>query len=288
MPSTALLLGQMVHKGLEGHHGASDGSGAILAFAKSLHASPGENPLSDAEIDRIEYCHGVAQAMVAGYAENWASDTTPRAQLLEAPFQVRLPSGDYLTGTIDRLVQLDSGEWWLWEHKTTSDYSQNYFDAAAVSWQVCGYMLGARKLTGEWPRGIIYNTILKSELKQSTKESKEEFHQRVANQYLGRPYKLSGKKQTDAECAEAASKMYARTEIILSKRHLKQFAADTQYMMREIREAAASGNESAFYPNTGHCNRGFMRCGYLDTCAAYENVPNTHWFEQKQEDVIRV
>jgi hypothetical protein len=283
LPAPALLLGQAVHKGLEAHHREpGTGPAAILAFARSLAAAS----LTDREQEGLQTAHSLAQAMLGGYARRWATDPTPDEQLLEQQAEVRLPNGDFLTGTIDRLVRVGA-DWWLWEHKTTSDYSQNYFDQAAVSWQVAGYMLLARKLTGHWPKGIVYNTLLKSQLVQSTSESREEYFARVARQYLGQPYQLRGK-QTPEAALEAADRMFARTEILLSKRHLRTYTDDLTFMLEEIRSAVHGGNPSAFYPNTGFCYRARQRCMFLDTCAAYESSPNPAWFEVQREEIVHV
>jgi PD-(D/E)XK nuclease superfamily protein len=289
LPAPALLLGQMVHKGLEAHHRDGTGQAAVLAFAQSL----AEPSATQRDQDGLSTAHSLAQAILAGYSRRWADDPAPDAQLLEQQAEVRLPSGDFLTGTIDRLVRTGS-DWWLWEHKTTSDYSQNYFDQAAVSWQVCGYMLLARKLVGEWPKGIVYNTILKSALVQSTSESREEYFQRVARQYIGQPYGVVAKKTpaaiaaAEASARETAHRMFTRTEILLSKRHLKDFTDQIQFMLEEIRSAVHSGNPAAFYPNTGYCYRARQRCQFLDTCAAYESSPNPAWFEIRKEEIVHV
>lgn len=266
LPAPALLLGQLVHRGLEAFHQGAASPSAILAFAKTFSSTE----LSPREIENLELSHRHAQAMLAGYAKHYASDPPVLEQKLEQKFSYRIPSSDRIsTGTIDRLVR-DADGWWLWEHKTTSDGGQGYFDAASFSWQVCNYMFGAKAITGEWPRGIVYNVLQKTALRQGKKETRDEYFARVAAQYIAEP-----------------AEMYTRYPILLSKRQLKQYIDQLGYVFDEIASAVATGDK-AFYPNTGNCNQIGRRCSFLETCAAYEDSPNSLWFEIKQEEIIHV
>lgn len=277
LPNENLLLGQTVHAGLAAHHSGQDPVSAIRDFCQGLAGQPGS--LTSAEIERLETCHGKAQAMVAGYARQYP--TEPPFLAVEQSFEVPLGNGHHLTGTIDGYTEVD-GDLWLVEHKTSSDFSQPYFDAASISWQVYGYMLGARSLTKRWPKGIIYNVLLKSALRQKVKETKEEFHARIAAQY------------TDPETGPA---MFRRVRIILPKRQLEGYLDGLKIVTDLIagsvlRWETYSNKEDArnmlFWPNTGFCIRGHTTCQFLGTCSAYQDQPDAHFFQVQEKDQIHV
>ncbi len=270
-----LLLGQFVHLGLAAWHttqrlGAAQG--AIADEAKRIVKSYGGLAgLNEKNIATLEYCHGTAQAMLTGYASRYPQEQEYQTFQAEQQFTADIGNGHQLTGTIDGLAWRKDGTLWFFEHKTTSDLSEDYFDKAAISWQIFGYMLGARQLTGAWPMGVIYNAIGKTALKQKTKEDKQEYVNRVAADYTENP-----------------DKYFRRQEIRLSRRQLEPYVKQLTYVFGEIAQKYVDDTDEAWYPNTDHCTFGFSTCEYLPTCVAYAKLPDERFFEIKPEEIIHV
>jgi len=258
----------LVHVGLAAFHQGKSAQEALLAAATELAGKPGS--LSAADVENLETAHGLAQAMCLGYAAHYKGGKD--FQQVEIPFEFPIGNEHHLTGTIDGL-KTESDDLWVVEHKTTSDFSQPYFDAASISTQIMGYMVGARKLTGRWPKGVIYNVIFKSALRQRTKEDRPEFFKRVHQQYLEEP-----------------TEMFRRVPIVVPKRQLASYMADLSYITHQIAEAVANMERlpEAFYPNTGTCLRGRSPCQHLPTCSAYQDRPDPHFWAVSPEDIVHV
>lgn len=284
--SDNLVLGTAVHAGIATLYERKTGHDPMVPSSAQNHALVAEESVIQAfkarstsltaqQLENVDELAVTARAMVAGYAHHYGSqDKDVRPVGIEKQFEIKLnrnlPKSHVLRGTIDMLAEWN-GDLYIFEHKTTSDVSQDYFDRASVDWQVHGYSLAAFVLTGKWPKGIVYNAIRKPSIRQTKKEGRLEYLSRLTNDYIERP-----------------GFYFARQIITLSQVQLSAYMSELRFVFDEIAEAvveAEKGNKEYLYSNSGNCMKYNQRCEFLDACAAYRE-PDHHSFSRNSENII--
>ena len=121
--------------------------------------------------------------MMLGYSTIYETD---RAQWniqrpsIEAQFKINFGDFDY-AGKIDLIANKH-----LVEHKTASKISESYIDRLPLDTQIRGYILGARSLGFKFD-SVLYDVVRKCKLRRKSNESLDDFSDRVAHDYVGRP-----------------------------------------------------------------------------------------------------
>ena len=125
-----LLIGSLFHKGLEGAD--------LEHEARELEATP----------EQLE----LVKDMLA-YFEEWKIHH-PQPKILEheLEFEVELAPDVLLAGRVDAIGEYD-GEMWVIEHKTCGTFASE--ESWLFSDQIPGYIIGARKKTGEPIAGVM-------------------------------------------------------------------------------------------------------------------------------------
>lgn len=247
-PSPALLMGRAVHAGLAAHYTGKDAEAAIRAD----YAAEDTSRLGAVELEARAMDEGIAVAMVNGYIARYGDEHFDDVRV-EVPFEcpigtIELDSGlrtSALTGTID-LMARKGGRPLLIEHKTTSEITRldDYFDQAAMSPQIHGYLLGAFHLTAEPVHDVLYNVLRKPSIRKTLKETPAQFVERVRADYLERP-----------------DFYFARRLITISAAQLRAFATEWRAVAYDIVNGRV-------YRNTGSCLKWNRRCEHLDDCLA--------------------
>ena len=265
LPNANLLTGTLVHAGLACVHQGKPGD-APRAIHDALLANVPTTNLSSGQIQIVEQSYELSNVMVAAYIEHYGIDREAgRTLSVEAPFEVRVNDRHTLTGTIDRLADNAEGELEVWEHKTTSDTRAEYDLVAAIRWQTYGYYIAGRKLTGRWPKHVIYNILGKPTLRQGKKENRAEYLQRVAAEY-----KTNG------------SAYFRRVKVRIGLSAIQEYVEQLKGIMHDMEYTP----RKLYYPNDGYCTRGRgAACEFLDTCAAYRSAPDERLFAKTHDKV---
>ena len=159
-----------------------------------------------------------------------------------------------LTGKIDGIVRdIQTGEYWLVEHKTTSKVDGAYLDKLALDLQIMIYMMAARQvLADKQPVGVIYNIVQKPTVKRlgiNTKRTEPEtladYSARMDAQYIEHPDWVS------------------QHQIHFSNRDLEDVAVELGMWADHLTLCRKSG----LWPRqTGACHSNFGTCQFWPLC----------------------
>lgn len=134
-----------------------------------------------------------AYVILKQYFHSWGGDFSDKEWVsLEKEFKIMysIPGSAKkipLRGKIDGIFRKE-GRLWLFETKTKSKIDdQIIFDSLSYQLQVQMYMFAIEQIYGEPPAGVLYNMVLRPQLRQKVKESNEEFLERIAEDAAERP-----------------------------------------------------------------------------------------------------
>jgi hypothetical protein len=249
----------------------------------------------------------LAAAMMNEYVGRYASgDFKTIATELEFVYPIRNPATGresksfIMRGKIDRVIQLLSGEYGIFEHKTASRVDGAYIDRLALDTQIAIYAhFGSMYLAGEpLINKIIYNILCKIKQKQSPGETEEEYQIRYADLCAKNKSGKSSAKQklpeTDAEYYQRIFNIYhlpatpeddklQRLELIIDKYQTEELLKEIWDITQQILLCQRTG---AWYKNPDHCFVFNSRCEFYSLCLAripdalietdYEQSDNSH------------
>tara|TARA_R110000803_G_scaffold17804_4_gene47889 strand:- start:23623 stop:24552 length:930 start_codon:yes stop_codon:yes gene_type:complete len=217
------------------------------------------------------------RGIVEGYIGHYSDDLTKYDRILterdaKIPLDVdqslfKNTKFTYATffGYLDCLIQDKSGDWWIKETKTTGDNIDDFIAAAAWSDQLCGYMVLAKSILGVWPRGVLFDVIVKSSIQQRTSRKPESL-----SQFQRRCYNLYKK--------EGAEKnLFVRREILFNPRHIKVWKREILLAAEDILDSLA---RKRFPMNTASCKGKFGMCDKFSICST--GKIRSAWFDIKK------
>lgn len=255
----SLNLGSAVHLGLE----TGDADKAVGYFDDVF-------PDSQEEANEVEVKRATVRAMLEGYFERFerfADGVTRREWAFDLP--IRNPK----TGAVSRSFRLGGkidavtyvgGELWIVEYKTASQINAGYFERVGLDEQVTLYMHAVRELLGVKPAGVIYRVLKKPSIRQTKKESLEQFCNRLAKDYIDRP---------DFYFFE---QRYYRSEEDL-ERFREELWAFTQQYLYEQRNGINCKNASRCLD--------YGRCEYMPICLGEADLELDYIKKEKHEEL---
>ena|SRR5262252_278606 len=201
----------------------------------------------------------------------------------------RLPGLPLLSGRIDLVVKKDKGIW-IVDHKTAA----NAYQARAldVDDQLTGYAYVYWRLSGEVPRGVIYNALIKEpprppKVLNSGELSKDKSQRTTYDLYLT-AIKENGLERADyTEMLEFLfdkgwSQFFLRDAMERNIEELESFEKRLRYeytdMVRAIEDPAY------MYPNPSQSNCSW--CGYVAICQAMEEQGDVEYVIEEGYEVI--
>ena len=177
-------IGSAVHSGLEVWFRSGDATAALAAL--ELHKP---------NLDQLDYLK--ALAMLGGYFKRWENPFTEfEVHHVEKEFAFDIPNTDYeFRGKIDVLLRdRRTGEWQLWDHKTSSRVDGDYILKRWMDLQLNAYAIGASESLGLDIGSFVYDILSKPELKLKKTETHPEFFARLTEEcsdpsrYMRQPY----------------------------------------------------------------------------------------------------
>lgn len=254
----SLGLGSAVHLGLE----TDDIDKAVGYF-------DGVFPDSQEEANELEVQRATVRAMLTGYFARFGKWGEETIRELSFDIPIRNPKTGAvsrsfrLQGKIDAITVID-GKTWLVEYKTASQINKGYFDRVSLDEQITLYMYAYREKFGVKPEGVIYRVLKKPTIRQTKKESLEQFCNRLEQDYVDRPdfYFFEQK--------------YYRSENDL-KQFEKELWAFTQQYLYEKRNDINCKNASRCLD--------FGQCEYMPICLGEADLELDYVKKEKHEEL---
>ena len=254
----SLGLGSAVHLGLE----TDDIDKAVGYF-------DGVFPDSQEEANELEVQRATVRAMLTGYFNRFGKWGEETIRELSFDIPIRNPKTGAvsrsfrLQGKIDAITVID-GKTWLVEYKTANQINKGYFDRVSLDEQITLYMYAYREKFGVKPEGVIYRVLKKPTIRQTKKESLEQFCNRLEQDYVDRPdfYFFEQK--------------YYRSENDL-KQFEKELWAFTQQYLYEKRNDINCKNASRCLD--------FGQCEYMPICLGEADLELDYVKKEKHEEL---
>lgn len=264
---TALEIGTLYHKMLESY--ITDGTTEIN--------------LKEEEVDEVNLA--IAQAMATAYVK-WSQEQDLEFVEVELPFIVSVGHGKRLKGKIDAVVERNE-EYFLVEHKTTSQYNEEYLQSLMLEEQPTNYLYAFNKMVdhaelggiNKKAVGMFYLIVEKPTIKPYKATPIEQ-----------RKYKKDGSlyanqrefDETLEEFKDRLAKWYAEEErihrhfIYRKANELKEHIEDLQLQIKDLIRAEADGT---YYRNPASCK--IFGCPYRALCIAEDPKNFIDLYENK-------
>lgn len=264
---TALEIGTLYHRMLESY--ITDGTTEIN--------------LGEEEVDEVNLA--IAQAMATAYVK-WSQEQDLEFVEVELPFIVSVGHGKRLKGKIDAVVERNE-EYFLVEHKTTSQYNEEYLQSLMLEEQPTNYLYAFNKMVdhaelggiNKKAVGMFYLIVEKPTIKPYKATPIEQ-----------RKYKKDGSlyanqrefDETLEEFKERLAKWYAEEErihrhfIYRKANELKEHIEDLQLQIKDLIRAEADGT---YYRNPASCK--IFGCPYRALCIAEDPKNFIDLYENK-------
>ncbi len=262
------IQGNLIHAGIEAWMMGLSVDNAI----KNVLTEINTKSMNKEEIKGLQIMKTITVGILDAYRIHYGADRERfRTIQTEKTIDVVINKDPRVThrSIIDMMAQDRSGAWWIYDHKTTGQINDNYLQQAALSNQTLGYLHAARRFLGEWPKGIVYNIILKPSIRPRTKRNPE-----TLDQFCSRLYQ---------EYANNPDKYFFREDILTNKRMVKAWLDETTVIAGEIVARIKMTEEigdTAWPKCTGACFNYNSTCQYMPICSSgkvnkmlYERVP---------------
>lgn len=190
------------------------------------------------------------EAMISGYAARWPEHHM--VTISEGEFDVPIrnpatgrPSLSFTQyGFVDLLELTINNDIWLWEHKTAGTIDGQYIEKLWCDSQITSYAVALRGI-GIDIKGVVYDVVKKTKIKQRIKDTPEDYHARLMELYL-----------TDES-------MFHRETVILSDSQIADWKADLWQTTQEILACRRAG----IWPrNTSRCYDWHRPCEFVPLC----------------------
>ncbi|WP_054948953.1 PD-(D/E)XK nuclease family protein [Numidum massiliense] len=256
----SLSIGGAFHKGME----TRSVQQAIDYLMRTSFASSPE------EVTEVETAKVIVEAMVSGALEQWKILGDGRAEIkFEIPI-INPRTGHSsrkfrLAGKSDELVQLEDGSWWVIEYKTAGQIGQAYVDRLDLDSQITTYIYGLQREFDITIDGVFYRVARKPSIRQTKKETLEQYRQRLIADYQNRP-----------------EFYFHEFQLYRSQEDLQAFEDELWGFTQEYLFAKRSG---IHYKNTSRCTE-FGGCPYMPLCRGVEGAENLFRYEVQNPELL--
>lgn len=272
----ALRYGSMSHEALEKFHLTRDPNEVSEYIKQYYETRP--------ELDTSEYI--TTKAMLNGYCDKYREEDFDvvwvekdfEGPIIDMNTYNPIP-GVRMVGKIDGLIKKkETGEYWLLENKTAAKIDGNYLEKLWVDFQIIMYCYYVKKVFNIDCKGVLYNVILKCNLKREEGESEEDFKQRhLAACSKNKSGKSNIKRKGEESLADFEARVnefyrnpecYHREDIYISRANQKRVISEISELTKAYISCVKRG---VWYLNTDHCFRWGRPCEYYPICKSGEN-----------------
>jgi len=240
-------IGSAVHKGIE--------TGSIeeaLALFDDIF------PSDQQEADKLETNKAIVQAMLEGYfslyGTDWEGEFQPELQF-EVPIinpKTGAQSKTFkLAGKVDGLLKDRGGKYWLVEFKTAGTIDKSYIDKLMLDAQMTAYIYGLQRQLDIKISGVIYRVLRKPSIRQTKKETLEQFLNRLVEDYKSRP-----------------EFYFVQEQLYRTQEDLDEFEQELWDITQDLLKCR---KDNLWYKNTSRC-KDWGKCQYIPLCAKYEDA----------------
>jgi len=236
-------IGSAVHKGLE-----TGNVEEALALFDNIFPSDQE------EANKLETNRAIVQAMLEGYFELYGR-CFPEAEERFPEIKFRIPiinpktgaksKSFVLAGKPDDLVKTDQ-KWWLVEYKTAGTVDKSYIDKLMLDTQITTYIYAMQKFFNIKISGVIYRILRKPSIRQTKKETVNQFIDRLIQDYKDRP-----------------EFYFYEEKLHRSQEDLNEFESELWDITQDLLKCRKEG---LWYKNTSRC-KDWGKCEYIPLCA---------------------
>lgn len=205
---------------------------------------------SDAVIDEnaannLWQQRAILLGILKGYKQKYKSDKKDwKIRSVEEKFKIELKNGWNYAGMIDMLV-FKKKLLYIVEHKTTSRLDQGYVARLPLDNQIIGYSWAVYMLLKKMPKGVIYNVVKKTQLRQGQAEKFNDYLKRVTEDYVLNP-----------------TKYFYREQLLFSKKDLQNFQVELYKLIEEVERCDETG---FYYKNPTACTM-YGKCKFMQLC----------------------
>lgn len=287
-PIVPFFLGDIVHKGLEIYYTLLKSADSVPETVEKLTANYAQSQLVRLE-DRLGALYGqyseeyeeVARRgvqVVKHYLEYEASHPLS-TQIVDIEKKFALPFQEFtISGRIDLVIRRPDDRLWIVDHKTTS----GTFDDRGMDLdeQVTAYLWAARRVYGEVPAGIIFNSIwssppeppMKLSGKGSLKLSKSKSQPTTSARYRAEIEALGLVEEDYSEFLdyldiEGWGRFFHRTETRRNEHEIDSFAARLVPKLDDLRRMINEPSYAYPSPSIYRC----PKCQFLNVCKSIED-----------------
>jgi hypothetical protein len=248
------IIGTACHAFIEAWH-EERGMDACIKALRDTFSKEDKSMLSADELVDFAIEQARAEAMMMGYIAMYEKDKKVyTTHLMEKKADIMLTDSIKYKGYLDHLAKDGAGDWWIVERKTSAKgfVNADFFNRVMVDNQVMGYMELAKELLGVYPKGILYDVILKTQHSQRQTETLAAFLRRLTDLYV-----KDGKKEG----------LYVRQELLVPLSRVESWKKEITIVAEEMRLAMASGTKT-WPKNSGNCIGKYGSCMYLPICVS--------------------
>ena len=241
------LVGGLFHDELERMYTDKkwDLESADKRITKAIHVAIVESDiLDDREAQGLWQQRAILKGILKGYKAKYKKDKTWKIRSAEEKFRIELKNGWKYAGMIDMLI-FKGQQLFIVEHKTTSRLDQGYVGRLPLDNQIIGYSWAVFKLLKKMPKGVIYNVVKKTQLRQGGAEKFENYLKRVTEDYVLNP-----------------TKYYYRETLLFTKKDLQSFQIELYKLIEEIERCEDTG---FYYRNPTACTM-YGKCLFMPLC----------------------
>jgi len=207
--------------------------------------------------DIINECHMVCEVVVPEYFNYWKLDFFGEDKKewveIEGEFKVNVTDGTF-RGKRDGVFiskHTQGRAKWLFETKTKSRFDDDILmKIIPRDFQVLCYMLAWYLEHNEFLKGVLYNVIRKPQLRQTKKETTEQFMERIR-----------------ADIKERPDFYFSRYLCDISENEIINFSKTFQRLTTKFSEFVHQPEEEDMQ-HTHECNSIYGACSFIDYCAS--------------------
>jgi hypothetical protein len=253
-------VGDYFHKGLEEFYSHTRPAAIVKPIIQSMEKDRRNfGFLTPEDEEKMDLAMASVEGMLTTYFEYYAGDLKKWKVIKpELKFEIPLMDNIVYVGKMDLLVEnLVKGGQYVVENKTAGRIDKGYVDRLPIDFQITGYAIGAKAVTGVKTKAVIYNVIKKPELRQRSGESIPALAKRIVEDYKARPEmyfyrkKLLRSKEEKHNWREEVKSIGFEMSVALAKLDLK----------KDVNQVLPT-----FYRNTASCTPIGRPCQFLKVC----------------------
>jgi len=208
------------------------------------------------DFDDLEWSKTVLLALIDGVFDYWYNVDLERDEsvvAIEKKYEMRIknPANNYTNRAYsyvfipDLVLQCDDSVYTLVEYKTTSRMDSNYISRLAIDQQTRGMVYFLQRENNIVISKIKYRIFKKPGIRQTKKENREMFTERLKGVFLTEP-----------------EKYFIEQEFVVDQKDIRLFATD---LWKAVKEVTFVVKNKLFYRDTSKCT--VLNCPFMPLCA---------------------